>query len=351
MDGTGGRWRTVVSAVCIALAGILLPVSIVGAWARVQLVDEDAFIATFAPLVDDADVQQLIIDETNSAIRAQVDFAALTDELFDGIIDLGLPARASAALELLRVPAADGVAGLVDAAVAKVVVSDAFSGVWHTMVQGAHQVFTFASTADGGVLIVRDAEGDGVSLALGPVVAAVKTGMLEQGIGVATLIPTVTRTVPIGSVEGLVTVQRAHSLTAAAGWWTPVATAVLFGIGIAFARRRAIAILGTGIAVALGAGLLGVALTVVSPLVAAVGVELGLAPAGLTAIYAQLIGAMRLTAWGVAAVGFMIAIGGWFLHRQTGTVLAAGSADTSAESAADNEEVHSVETEIVEVVR
>ena len=50
------------------------PVSIVGAWARVQLVDEDAFVATLAPLVDDPAVQAMIIDESMEAINAQVDF-------------------------------------------------------------------------------------------------------------------------------------------------------------------------------------------------------------------------------------------------------------------------------------
>ena len=73
-----GRWRTVLSAICIVVAAILVPVSIVGAWARVQLVEEDAFVNTLAPLVDDPAVQALIIDETMSGITAQVDFSQLT---------------------------------------------------------------------------------------------------------------------------------------------------------------------------------------------------------------------------------------------------------------------------------
>ena len=60
------------------VATILVPVSIVTAWARVQLVDEDAFVATLAPLVDDPAVQAMIIDETMEAINAQVDFHEIT---------------------------------------------------------------------------------------------------------------------------------------------------------------------------------------------------------------------------------------------------------------------------------
>ena len=93
-----GRWRTVLSAICIVVATILVPVSIVGAWARVQLVEEDAFVDTLAPLVDDPAVQAMIIDETMSGITTQVDFSQLTASVFDGIADLGLPPRAVQAL-------------------------------------------------------------------------------------------------------------------------------------------------------------------------------------------------------------------------------------------------------------
>src|SRR6478735_378661 len=64
----GSWWRGFLSALCIVIATILVPVSIAGAWARVQLVDEDAFVSTFAPLADDPDVQALIIDKTSTAI-------------------------------------------------------------------------------------------------------------------------------------------------------------------------------------------------------------------------------------------------------------------------------------------
>ena len=81
-----------------------MPVSIVGAWARVQLVDEDAFVATLAPLVDDPAVQDMIIDESMEAINAQVDFQQITSNVFDGIAGLGLPPRAADALKLLEAP-------------------------------------------------------------------------------------------------------------------------------------------------------------------------------------------------------------------------------------------------------
>src|SRR3954463_13027893 len=120
-------WRGLIAAVCIVLAGILVPISIVGAWAKVQLVNEDAFVATFAPLADDPGVQQLVVDQSRAAIENSLDVSKYTNDLFDGLSQLNLPRPALSALELLRQPAADAVSSLIDTTVTKVVESDAFS--------------------------------------------------------------------------------------------------------------------------------------------------------------------------------------------------------------------------------
>jgi hypothetical protein len=85
-----GRWRAVVSAMLIVLAAVLVPVSIVAFWARLQLIDEDAFSRTLGPLTDNPAVQTLIVDETMAAVRERVDF----DELVARVAELGLGERA-----------------------------------------------------------------------------------------------------------------------------------------------------------------------------------------------------------------------------------------------------------------
>lgn len=309
----GGRWRAFVSALCIVIAAILVPVSIAGAWARVQLVDEDSFVQTLAPLVDDEDVQALIVDEAMTAIDAQVDFTDLTDSVFDGITDLGVGPRAAAALDLLRQPAADAVAGLVESTVTNVVQSDAFSDIWATTVRGAHRALTVASTSDGGGVVVMDS--DGVGIALGPVVERVKQTLVERGLGAASLIPAVDRTVIIGSGETLTTIRTAYAVAATLGWWLPVIDLALFGLGILLARRRSVAVLGTGVALALGGASLGIALAIGSTAVGMVAGQLGLSPSALDVIYAQLVDDMRQTAWIIALLGVVVAIIGWFTGR------------------------------------
>src|SRR5690606_33736974 len=116
-------WRAIVSALCIVIAGILVPVTIVSTWTRAQLVDEAAFVQTFAPLADDPGVQELVIQQSTAAINESLDVESFTDDLFDGLARLDLPPAALRALELLRRPAASGLQNLIENTVTRVVES------------------------------------------------------------------------------------------------------------------------------------------------------------------------------------------------------------------------------------
>lgn len=309
----GTRWRAVASAVCIVLAAILVPVSIVGAWARVQLVDEASFVRTLAPLVDDPQVQQLVIDEAMGAITTQVDFDQVTSDLFAGIKDLGVGPRASAALDLLQRPAADGLENLVQNTVTTVVESDAFSDIWATAVRGAHRALTAASTSDGGGIVVMTP--DGVGISLGPIVAQVKERLSDQGVGIAAMIPAVDRTIIIGSGQGLTAIRTGYAIAATMGWWLPVITLALFGLGIALARRRNVAVLGTGVALAIGGAALGATLSIGTTAVSIAAGELDVSASALEVIYGSLVADMTQTAWVIATLGVLVAIIGWFVGR------------------------------------
>jgi hypothetical protein len=328
-----GRWRAPVSAICIVIAAILVPVSIVGAWARVQLVEEDAFVNTLAPLVDDPAVQALIIDETMDGITAQVDFAQLTGNVFEGIADLGLPPRAVQALGLLQAPAADGLENLVTQTVTRVVESDAFADVWATATRAAHRALTTAATSDGGGLVVRT--DDGVGIQLGAVVDRVKQNLVDRGLGVAELIPAVDRVVIIGEGDNLNAIRTAYAIAATMGWWLPVITLGLFGLGILIARRRSTAILGTGLGLAIGSATLAASLSIGSTAVGIAAGELDLSPSALDVIYSQLVGAMTQTALVTMLLGVLVAVIGWLLggsRPAVGVREATGGLNSSARS-------------------
>ncbi|MCR2764857.1 hypothetical protein NQ152_15200 [Microbacterium sp. zg.B48] len=314
-DGRSGpqrrapRWRSALSAACIVVATILIPVSIVSAWARIQLVEEDAFVASLAPLVDDPAVQGLIIDESMEAISAQVDFRQITADVFDGVVALGLPPRAADALQLLEAPAANGLQSLVTTTVTRVVESDAFSEVWATATRGAHRALVGTATSDGGGLVIRTDQGVGIQL--GAIVDRVKQNLVDRGLGAAELIPTVDRVIILGDGENLAMIRTGYAVATGLGYWLPVITIGLFALGTAIARRRSTAVFGTGLGFVIGGGSLAAVLTIGATAMIPAADSLGLSPDALNVIYDRLVGDMTQTALVLVLLGVVVAILGW----------------------------------------
>ncbi|WP_243076746.1 hypothetical protein [Microbacterium sp. SS28] len=317
-----GRWRAFVSALIIVIAALLVPISIVSAWARVQLVEEEQFVNTLAPLAQDPAVQGMIIDETMDAINAQVDFTELTTNVFDGIADLGVPPRVAQALDLLKAPAADGLENLVNTTVTRVIESDAFADVWATTTRAAHRALTAAATSDGGGIVVMT--DDGVGIQLGAIVERVKANLVDRGVGVAQMIPTIDKVIIIGTGETLVTIRTTYAIASTLGLWLPLITLALFALGILIARRRSVAVLGTGIGFAVGGGALALGFAAGYPVIGQVAVQLDLSVAGLDVVYSALIDSMRQTATIIALLGVFIAVLGWFLGRSSAAVRSRG---------------------------
>ena len=195
--------------------------------------------------------------------------------------------------------------------VTRVVESDAFADVWATATRAAHRALTTAATSDGGGLVVETP--DGVGIQLGAVVERVKQNLVDRGVGVAQLIPTVDRVVIIGEGDNLAAIRTGYAIVATMGWWLPVITLALFGLGILLARRRSTAILGTGLGLAIGAATLTAGLSIGSIAMGIVAGDLDLSPTALEAIYQQLVGAMTQTALVIMLLGVLVAVVGWLM--------------------------------------
>lgn len=306
----GPRWRAVCSAICIVIAAILVPVAIVVAWARLQLVDENAFVNTLAPLSQSTEVQDMVIAETTDAIHSRLDVSAMTGAIVDGVIDLGVGERAEAALRRLESSASAGLTGLVDSTVEDLVRSDGFTQVWESAVRSVHEGLTLTATSDGGGIVVQTR--DGLGIQLGPIVEEVKARLVDRGVSVASLIPAVDRVVIVSSGDTLTLWRTVYTITLAVGSWLPFVTVGLFIAGILFARRRSTAVFGTGLGMALGAASLATALTVGTTAVRAVARQYGVSPTAMDAIYRRLVDTMSQTAWVLVVLGGLcIAVLGW----------------------------------------
>ncbi|KJQ53194.1 hypothetical protein [Microbacterium sp. SA39] len=303
--------RSVVAGILLVLALLIAPIAAMGTWARLQLVDADRFVATFAPLAEDPDVQDFVADQVVVAIEEQVDLTAVVGEVFDGLRSLDLPPRADSALTLLQAPAATGLVSLVDGVVHDLVASEQFADIWAQSLRFTHEraVAIIQNNPDTALQLADDGV---LSIDLGVVVERVKAEMLERGIGFADLIPEIYRSIPIAQADALALVRTVYNVAVAAGFWLPwVALAMLIG-GVLLARNRLRALLWTSVGFAavfllLAAGMgvgQGFFVRAVSPSV--------MTAAAAESMFDQLTAFLSSTIVALALVGVIVAVWAWF---------------------------------------
>ncbi|WP_157415246.1 hypothetical protein [Agromyces allii] len=236
-----GRGRAAAAVVLVLIGVLLTPIAVLGGWAKNQLVDTDTFVATFAPLADDPQVQAYVSEEATAAILDSVDIEGYTTAVFDAIKDLGLPPRAEQALLLLQGPAVQGIESLVGQLVNRFVTSDAFGDIFEQALRTTHTQTVAALQGDPDAALQITGKGE-IGIQLAPIIEEVKQRLVDAGIGFASQIPAIDRTIIVAKADSLVTVQLAYGLAVSAGTWLPwIALAFLIaGILVAPRRRRAI---------------------------------------------------------------------------------------------------------------
>nr|WP_235483305.1 hypothetical protein [Leifsonia sp. Leaf325] len=304
------RWWAVLSAFLIVIGLILAPTAVVAGWAKNQLSSTETFVATFAPLADDPAVQALVTDQVVAAINAQVDVDGLTNSLFDGVQELGLGPRASAALDLLRAPAVAGIQSLIQDSVSKFVESDAFSAVWEQALTVTHNQVLATLSGDENAAIGIDDQGQ-IGVQLGPIIDEVKKVLVDRGIGFASQIPTIDKTIVIAQSDQAVLAQSFYGVAVAVGIWLPWVALAFLVAGVLVARRRIVALLGASIGLALAMLLLAAGLGVGRIVTIA-----NLAPAIMSAsaagvIYDQVLVFIHATITSVAVLAVTVAVVGW----------------------------------------
>jgi hypothetical protein len=239
-----GRARVAVATVLVLIGAILTPVAVLGGWAKNQLVDTDTFVATFAPIADDPEVQAYVADEATTAIIEAADIDSLTSSVFDGIAELDLPPRAQEALLLLQGPATQGIESLIGQIVNRFVTSDAFGDIFEQALRTTHTQVIAALQGDAEAALTITDSGE-IGIQLGPIIEAVKQRLVDAGVGFASAIPEIDRTIVVAKSDSLTTVELAYGLAVSAGTWLPwVALLFLIG-GILVAPRRRTAIIWT----------------------------------------------------------------------------------------------------------
>ena len=301
---------TVLATVLIVLGAILAPVAIVATWAQVELTNTDRFVAAYAPLAKDAAVQKYVTNEVVTIINAHVDIPALTSDVIDGITSLGTPPRATQALNALKGPASAALQSLIQNRVAQFVSSETFATVWEQALRITHSQFVATMQGNPKSAVTIGSDGS-IGVQLGPIIDAVKSALVAQGITIAEQIPTINRTITVAQSNEIPTVQLAYGLAVAAGAWLSWVALGLLAAGVLVARRKSTALIWAAVALAIVSALTaaafaigqGVFITSVSP---------SLLPSDVARIlYSEVTSQMQETTVAVLVLALVVAIVGW----------------------------------------
>ena len=306
-----GRGWTVLAAVLIVLGCLMAPMAVVTGWAKTTLTDTDTFVATYAPLARDPEVQNFIIDQAAVAVNQNINIEQLTSEVLDGIKALGTRPAASAALDALKGPATQGVQTVIRNGITEFVTSDIFAQTWERALRLSHTQLLATMRNDPQALVVAQSDGT-IGIQLGPIVEEVKAALIARGLSIASRIPPVDRIIPIAQSDQIPTVQRAYLAVVAIGGWLPWVALIFLTAGVLVARRRTVALVwaaaGLGVSMlllVLGFGIgRNVLLTAVPPVTVPPGVT--------TLLYNTATAAMHDTAVIGVVLAIAIAVVAWF---------------------------------------
>ncbi|MFD9358265.1 hypothetical protein [Streptomyces sp. NPDC060031] len=269
--------RTFLSAVLIGLVALLVPASAVAYWADHELGSADRYTAAMSPLAGNPAVQGVVVTQAARGLSGQIDAG----------------------------PFQGGVDALLGEALHSFVGTPAYRTAWDAANRAAHAAFLQALTTG---------HGDAVTIDLAPVIEQVKGVLVEDGVPLADRIPVTHISVKVMEYDNLGALRKGFRMLQIAGIWLPVLTLVLAAAAIALAVHRRRAVIATGLGLAVGAALLGLAVGVCRRL------TLDDLPADVDrpaaeAVYDALTAFLRTTAWVVLAIGLATALAAWLTGR------------------------------------
>lgn len=269
------KWRSAVSAVLLVLVVLLAPLSVVARWTHAHVSDTDGYLALVTPLAKNAAVKSAVSDAVTDAVADRVD----------------LP----------------GVRTLVRSQMTRFVDGDSFPRVWESANREAHRQLVGVFTGEGTREVnVKDGT---VSVSLAGVTDTVRQALVDRGVPGASLIPSIDVDFTIFESPHIVSIQRVFRILNGASGPLPFLVAALLAAAIVVARARWRAATIAALCVALGMGLLAIALAVVRAR------YLGELPTGVsapaaTAVFDALAAPMWSMLWGwlIAALGSAVVL-------------------------------------------
>ena len=299
-------WRALFATILIVIGCVLAPIAVVGVWAGNQITDTGRYVATVQPLIDDPAIQNVLTQRITNEIISQLNLTGTVDQAAAQLQSRGLT-RISTLLTTFGPQITSAVTGFIQSTVHTVISSQAMAKAWVQVNTVAHQaVVKLLSGQGGGTLTSANGQ---ITLNLGPLIAVVKQDLVARGFSLAGSIPNVNPTVALFQAKDLGKAQAGYRLVSDLKIVLPILALVLLAAGVftARGRRRALIVVGLGVAasmVVLAIGLL-IARTIYLNSVPPSVLPTDAAAAAFDALVHFLREGLRV----VLAVGLVIAIG------------------------------------------
>ena len=235
---SGSRLRRLLAWVLAILAIVSVALAVNVGWAKTTLLDTDTFVSTLSPLAQDEAVA--------GALSVRIGEAVITSTGIEDSISETLPAE----LRFIAGPVATATGNLVATVANELILTDAFATVWHTSLRATHGSISVLLTGSGALVSEEGTVAIDLDTIAEPVVAAVA----DKGLDIAALVGedfTLGQIVLVES-DALGSAQAAVEFLDTLGWLTVLLAIVAIAAAILVAgdRRRQIAILGFGTAIA-----------------------------------------------------------------------------------------------------
>jgi len=312
-------WWAALSGALITLACVLAPLSVASVWAKAELSDTDQYVKTVAPLAEDPAVQRSIANQVTRVVLDNVDLQGITTDALKTLAQQpNVPPRVAAALPGLAVPITNGVESFTRTQVNKLVASPQFATLWSQVNRVAHQqVVKLLEGNQGGAI---SAQGNTVTLNLGPIIAQVKNRLVAEGFSLASNIPTVDRSFVLVQSDAITQAQGFYQLLNTLGFWLPVIALALLIAGVVVARDRRRALLKGALGVTGAMLVLGVALAVFRS------IYVGSTPLNVLTeqaagdVFDTLVRFLRTSIRALAVLGLIVAAGAFLTGPSTASV-------------------------------
>jgi hypothetical protein len=292
------RWRRALVAILVVIGCVLAPLSVLSVWLKTTLLDTDNYVATVAPLADNAQVQNAIADRvTNTLI--------VDNAVGQRIVDR-LPDKA----KFVAPKITDALASFVHDATLKLVQSDQFSALWKEVNRRAHtRVVALLEGKGGDALQTKNGE---IAVQIGPIVEKVNGALESRGIDAFSNAASNASDKEIVLIKSiwLKKSQKATDLLQKLAIVLPILTLLCFGVAIWLSPHRRLTILRSALGFALGIALLLLALNGGRHFyLSALPSTVNTGAAG--ALYDQLLAALRLALRAAFVFALVVAIAAW----------------------------------------